>query len=121
MTAHGRGEVQARASVPGELAVPAGEAAALPARPGIAGRLGGFSWSRVGLPLVILGMAATFALLNPNFYSPTNLRNVARQTAILAMTASEAMATAIISRPSSDRPIEKTFTRPGAAFSSIRM
>jgi len=87
MTAHGRGEVQARASVPGELAVPAGEAAALPARPGIAGRLGGFSWSRVGLPLVILGMAATFALLNPNFYSPTNLRNVARQTAILAMTA----------------------------------
>jgi ribose/xylose/arabinose/galactoside ABC-type transport system permease subunit len=32
-------------------------------------------------------MAAAFALLNPNFYSPTNLRNVARQTAILAMTA----------------------------------
>ncbi|OGB92466.1 MAG: hypothetical protein A2Z31_07960 [candidate division NC10 bacterium RBG_16_65_8] len=38
------------------------------------------------MPLVILGMAACFALLNPNFYSPTNLRNVARQMAILAMT-----------------------------------
>ncbi len=56
-------------------------------RPGLgAGRLRGLSWSRVGMPLVILGMALTFALLNPNFYSPTNLRNVARQTAILALT-----------------------------------
>lgn len=45
------------------------------------------SWSRVGLPLVILAMAVTFSLLNPNFHSPTNLRNVARQSAILAMTA----------------------------------
>lgn len=52
-----------------------------------AGRLGGLSWSRVGMPLVILGMALVFSLINPNFYSATNLRNVARQTAILAMTA----------------------------------
>ena len=71
----------------GELTVPA----TAQTRPGALASttrvLRGFSWSRVGMPLVILAMAGVFALLNPNFYSPTNLRNVARQTAILAMTA----------------------------------
>ena len=57
-------------------------------RPGVlAAWLPRASWSRVGLPLVILGMAAAFAILNPNFYGPTNLRNVGRQIAILALTA----------------------------------
>lgn len=71
----------------GELAVAATAPAGRGALAGLARVLRGLSWSRVGMPLVILAMAAAFALLNPNFYSPTNLRNVARQTAILAMTA----------------------------------
>ena len=37
------------------------------------------------------------------------------------MIASDAIATAIISRPSSVLPMLTTFTRPGAAFSSMRM
>ena len=37
--------------------------------------------------VVIVLMGVTFASLNPNFYSATNLRNVARQTAILGITA----------------------------------
>lgn len=45
------------------------------------------TWSRVALPAVIVLMGVTFGLLNPNFYSATNLRNVARQTAILGITA----------------------------------
>ena len=45
----------------------------------------------------------------------------ARFSSSFARTASAAIATAIISRPSSDFPIESTFTRPGLAFSSIRM
>ncbi|MBI4247349.1 MAG: ABC transporter permease [Candidatus Rokubacteria bacterium] len=45
------------------------------------------SWSRVGLPAVILLMAVTFSVLNPNFMSAVNLRNVARQSAILGITA----------------------------------
>lgn len=68
---------------PGELAVEA-EHAVTRAR---MSRLGEASWSRVGLPAVIVLMAATFSLLNPNFYSATNLRNVARQSAILGITA----------------------------------
>ena len=44
-------------------------------------------WSRVGLPAVIVLMALTFSVLNPNFYSAVNLRNVARQSAILSLTA----------------------------------
>lgn len=49
--------------------------------------LGDASWSRIGLPAVIVLMCLTFSLLNPNFYSATNLRNVARQSAILGITA----------------------------------
>jgi len=45
------------------------------------------TWSRVGLPAVIVLMALTFSVLNPNFYSALNLRNVARQSAILSLTA----------------------------------
>ncbi len=47
----------------------------------------GATWSRVGLIAVIVLMAITFSLLNPNFNSATNLRNVARQTAILGIAA----------------------------------
>ena len=45
------------------------------------------TWSSVGLIAVILLMAVFFSILNPNFYSETNLRNVARQTAILGIVA----------------------------------
>ena len=71
----------------GELAVPAAAPGRRGGLAGLARAVRGFSWSRVGMPLVLLAMAAVFALLNPNFYGATNLRNVARQTAILAMTA----------------------------------
>jgi ribose/xylose/arabinose/galactoside ABC-type transport system permease subunit len=45
------------------------------------------TWSSVGLIAVIVLMAIVFSILNPNFYSETNLRNVARQTAILGIVA----------------------------------
>jgi len=45
------------------------------------------TWSRLGLPAVIVLIALTFSVLNPNFYSAVNLRNVARQSAILSLTA----------------------------------
>jgi inositol transport system permease protein len=45
------------------------------------------SWSSIGLILVIIAMVITFSLLNPNFLSETNLRNVSRQTAILGIVA----------------------------------
>ena len=51
-------------------------------------RLGGStSLTGIGLIAVILLMVVTFSILNPNFYSGLNLRNVARQTAILGITA----------------------------------
>lgn len=57
----------------------------------VRGRLGDWAasatWSRIGLPTVIVAMVLVFSVLNPNFYSATNLRNVARQTAILGITA----------------------------------
>ncbi len=52
-----------------------------------AGWFGEATWSRIGLPAVIVVMCLTFSLMNPNFYSATNLRNVARQSAILGITA----------------------------------
>ncbi len=45
------------------------------------------SWTRFGLIVVILLMIVVFASLNPNFTSGTNLRNVARQIAILGIVA----------------------------------
>jgi ribose/xylose/arabinose/galactoside ABC-type transport system permease subunit len=45
------------------------------------------TWSSLGLIAVIVLMAIVFSILNPNFYSETNLRNVARQTAILGIVA----------------------------------
>lgn len=45
------------------------------------------SWSGLGLIGVIILMVIVFSLLNPNFYSGVNLRNVSRQTAILGITA----------------------------------
>lgn len=41
----------------------------------------------LGLIAVILAMIAVFSLLNPNFYSGTNIRNVLRQTSILGIVA----------------------------------
>ena len=43
--------------------------------------------SSIGLIGVILLMMIVFALMNPNFVSETNLRNVSRQTAILGIVA----------------------------------
>jgi ribose/xylose/arabinose/galactoside ABC-type transport system permease subunit len=45
------------------------------------------SLTSAGLIAVIVVMVVTFSILNPNFYSGLNLRNVARQTAILGITA----------------------------------
>ena len=45
------------------------------------------NWSNFGLVAAILLMSIVFAVLNPNFYSETNLRNVARQTSILGIAA----------------------------------
>src|SRR3954466_4088202 len=53
----------------------------------IEARLRRANLSSVGLIAVILLMAAVFAVMNPNFLSETNLRNVARQTAILGIVA----------------------------------
>lgn len=44
-------------------------------------------WSSIGLIGVIIAMSIVFSLLNPNFYGETNLRNVARQMAILGIVA----------------------------------
>jgi ribose/xylose/arabinose/galactoside ABC-type transport system permease subunit len=71
-------------SGPGGLAV---EAAPDERRSRLGEWAGAATWSRIALPLVIVAMALTFSLLNPNFYSATNLRNVARQSAILGITA----------------------------------
>ncbi len=43
------------------------------------------SWETLGLPAVVLVMAAAFALLAPNFLAVTNAANVARQVAVLGM------------------------------------
>lgn len=45
------------------------------------------SLTSIGLITVITLMIVTFSILNPNFYSGLNLRNVARQTAILGIAA----------------------------------
>jgi ribose/xylose/arabinose/galactoside ABC-type transport system permease subunit len=50
-------------------------------------RLRGANLSSVGLIAVIVCMAAVFTVMNPNFLSDTNLRNVSRQTAILGIVA----------------------------------
>ncbi len=48
---------------------------------------GSTSLTGIGLIAVIILMVITFSILNPNFYSGLNLRNVARQTAILGIAA----------------------------------
>jgi len=45
------------------------------------------NWTNLGLIAVILAMAIVFSILNPNFYSENNLRNVARQSSILGIAA----------------------------------
>jgi len=42
-------------------------------------------WERFALPLFILLMGLVFGSLNPNFFSWTNLTNVARQSSVLAL------------------------------------
>ena len=44
-------------------------------------------WDHVGLPLFILLLGLVFGSLNPNFFSWTNLTNVARQSSVLALLA----------------------------------
>ena len=59
-----------------------GEAAVAPAvRP----RPLPFAWDRIALPAFILLMGLVFGSLNPNFFSWTNLTNVARQSSVLAL------------------------------------
>jgi inositol transport system permease protein len=45
------------------------------------------NWTNLGLIAVIIAMAIVFSILNPNFYSENNLRNVARQSSILGIAA----------------------------------
>jgi len=45
------------------------------------------NWTNFGLIAVILVIAVIFSILNPNFYSENNLRNVARQSSILGIAA----------------------------------
>src|SRR5215218_1360989 len=44
-------------------------------------------WSSLGLIAVIIFMIIVFSLMNPNFLSEVNIRNVSRQTAILGIVA----------------------------------
>jgi len=53
----------------------------------ISNRLAEARWSSIGLIAVIVLMVVTFSLLNPNFLSDVNIRNVSRQTAILGIVA----------------------------------
>src|SRR5438067_12129849 len=53
----------------------------------LAARVRHGNWPSFGLIAVILAMVITFAILNPNFLSGTNIRNVSRQTAILGIVA----------------------------------
>ncbi len=43
------------------------------------------SWETLGLPVVVLGMTAMFAVLAPNFLAVSNAANVARQFAVLGI------------------------------------
>jgi ribose/xylose/arabinose/galactoside ABC-type transport system permease subunit len=43
------------------------------------------SWSQIGMPSVLLSMVIVFGVINPNFWSVTNMANVSRQTSILAL------------------------------------
>lgn len=43
------------------------------------------SWETIGLPAVVVAMAAAFSILAPNFLAWTNAGNVARQVAVLGM------------------------------------
>lgn len=45
-------------------------------------------WDKVGLPAVIVALALFFGTMNPNFFSQTNITNVARQSVSLALLAS---------------------------------
>jgi ribose transport system permease protein len=50
------------------------------------GRLSQYmTWERIGLPAVILGLAAFFTMLEPRFLTQTNLTNIGRQVSILAL------------------------------------
>jgi ribose transport system permease protein len=55
-------------------------------RSGFFGKLR-FDSNGLGMILIIIALCIVFSWLNPNFYSGTNIRNVARQTAILGIVA----------------------------------
>jgi ribose/xylose/arabinose/galactoside ABC-type transport system permease subunit len=42
-------------------------------------------WGRIGMPAVLVVLCLIFGTINPNFWSTTNLTNVARQISILAL------------------------------------
>ena len=70
-----------------EIQNPAAEARAASWRRILLDDLKIFSWTRFGLIFVILLMIVVFALMNENFTSGMNLRNVLRQSAILGIAA----------------------------------
>ncbi len=68
----------------GVAAVRAAEAVVSPAG-GASRTLARIPWDRIGLPLFILILGLFFGSLNPNFFSWTNVTNVARQSSVLAL------------------------------------
>jgi inositol transport system permease protein len=50
-----------------------------------AGLMHRIPWGRIGMPAVLVLLAVVFGLINPNFWSATNLANVSRQISILAL------------------------------------
>jgi inositol transport system permease protein len=64
-----------------------GAAGIVPRRRRIQNWAAGANWTNLGLIAVILMMAIVFSILNPNFHSENNLRNVARQSSILGIAA----------------------------------
>lgn len=64
------------------MAPPPDDAVAEPLAKPVTGRL---QWETIGLPLFILLLGLVFGSLNPNFFSWTNLTNVARQSSVLAL------------------------------------
>ena len=53
--------------------------------PAVRPRARSVPWDRIALPGFILVMGLVFGSLNPNFFSWTNLTNVARQSSVLAL------------------------------------
>jgi inositol transport system permease protein len=62
-----------------------GQSALVPRSSPLVDRLRRLPWGRIGMPAVLIAMALFFGTINPNFWSVTNMGNVARQISILAL------------------------------------